>query len=164
LADGNPAAQCVVGIPDTGTPLALATALYAWHNRVRPEITYALLRKEGKAYPGLPASHWIGRRDAGGCEYNLIDDVIASGQTKRAAIGKMRDEGIAVRRILVLFDRGQGDGLRNEGFELHGIFCVQDVMDFYRDQKLVSGEDHRKVAEFLRRRRFDSQPKAGISP
>lgn len=157
LSAANPVPQCVVGIPDTATPLALATAFYAWQEKFSPSITYAMLRKEAKVYPGLPAMHWIGRRDEA-CEYNLIDDVVASGLTKRAAVAKMQREGISVRRIVVLFDREQGDGLRGEGFELHGIFRVPDVLDFYRSENLIRPEEHDHVIRFLRSRRFDSVP------
>ncbi len=156
LTRANPAPQCVVGIPDTSTPLALAAALYAWKHAVRPEITYALLRKEAKTYPGLPPTYWIGSKDAADCEYNLIDDVVASGLTKRLAARRMRQEGVPLRRILVLFDRQQGDGLRQEGFELHGIFPVPPVLDFYREQKLIGAAEHERILEFLRTRRFDA--------
>ena len=158
LARANPVPQCVVGIPDTATPLALATALYSWQNRKLtggPEIFYALLRKEGKTYPGLPTSYWVGKKDAGGCEYNLIDDVLASGLTKRAAASRMQQEGVTVRRIVVLFDRQQGDGLRSEGFDVHGIFPVPDVLDFYLERKLISAEDRERIGRFLLTRRFD---------
>ena len=156
LTRENPVPQCVVGIPDTATPLALAAALYSWQNRTHPEISYALLRKEGKTYPGLPTSYWIGKKDAAHCEYNLIDDVLASGLTKRAAATRMRQEGVPVRRIVVLFDRQQGDGLRNEGFEVHGIFPVPDVLDFYLERKLISAADHERIRRFLLTRRFDA--------
>ena len=155
LTRENPVPQCVAGIPDTATPLALATALYAWRQQTRPVISYALLRKEGKSYPGLPPSHWIGERDTA-CEYNLIDDVVASGLTKRAAAARMQSEGIPLRRIIVLFDRDQGDCLRSEGFDLHGIFRVPDVLDFYLAENLIGREQHEEVTAFLRSRRFDS--------
>lgn len=151
----HPLPQCVVGIPDTATPLALATAFYAWQHQMRPEITYALLRKEGKTYPGLPTRHWIGKKDPENCEYNLIDDVVASGLTKRTAAAKMQEEGIPVRRIIVLFDREQGDGLRHQGFELHSIFPVSAVLDFYLEKKLIRAEDHQRIRQFLLSRRFD---------
>lgn len=157
LTCDNPVPQCVVGIPDTATPLALATALYSWQRQTHPEIFYAMLRKEGKTYPGLPATHWIGMKDTG-CEYNLIDDVVASGLTKRTSAAKMEREGIPLRRIIVLFDRQQGDGLRSEGFELHGIFRVPDILDFYLQENLIRREDHEKITQFLRSRRFDSTP------
>jgi orotate phosphoribosyltransferase len=157
LAGDNPAPQCVVGIPDTASPLALATALYSWQRETHPQITYALLRKEGKTYPGLPTTHWIGRKDAA-CEYNLIDDVVASGLTKRTSAAKMQREGISVRRIIVLFDRQQGDGLRSEGFELHAIFRVPDILDFYLKENLIRQEDHAKITQYLRSRRFDATP------
>lgn len=163
LARPNPVPQCVAGIPDTATPLALAAALYAWQNRTAagdPEIFYALLRKEGKSYPGMPPGYWIGRKDAA-CEYNLIDDVLASGLTKRVAAERMAQEGIPVRRIIVLFDRDQGDGLRGEGFDVHGIFSVPAVLDFYLERKLISPADHARIRKFLRTRRFDA---AAVKP
>jgi orotate phosphoribosyltransferase len=155
LARENPVPQCVVGIPDTATPLALAAAMYSWQNRTKPEISYALLRKEGKAYPGMPARYWIGKKDPL-CEYNLIDDVLASGLTKRAAVERMREEGIVVRRVIVLFDRQQGDGLRSEGFDVHGIFPVATVLDFYLGRGLISSSDHARIRQFLSTRRFDT--------
>ena len=157
LTRDDPKPQCAVGIPDTATPLALATALYSWQQGTRPAISYGLLRKEAKTYPGLAPSHWIGTRDPA-CEYNLLDDVVASGSTKRAAAAKMNAEGISPRRIIVLFDREQGDGLRNDGFELHGIFRVPEILDFYLQENLISSETHDKVCAFLRCRRFDSTP------
>jgi orotate phosphoribosyltransferase len=160
LSGPNAAPQFVVGIPDTATPLALATALYAWQNRVQPTITYAMLRKQGKTYPGLPPRYWIGSREPA-AEYNLIDDVVASGLTKRTSAVRMLGEGVRIRRIIVLFDRQQGDGLREEGFELHGIFKVPQVLDFYRDEELISHEDHQRITDFLRRRRFDSPASIG---
>ncbi len=157
LAQPNPVPQCVAGIPDTATPLALATALYSWQHRTNPEVFYALLRKKGKSYPGMPPSYWIGKKEAS-CEYNLIDDVLASGLTKRAAAERMRQEGVPVTRILVLFDRDQGDGLRNEGFKVHGIFSVPAVLDFYLERKLINSADHARIRRFLETRRFDAAP------
>jgi orotate phosphoribosyltransferase len=155
LTRENPVPQCVVGVPDTATPLAVAASLYASQNQVHPEIACALLRKEAKTYPGLPMTNWIGPKDTR-YEYNLIDDVVASGLTKRSAAAKMRQEGIRLRRIIVLFDREQGDGLRQEGFELHAIFSALDVLAFYAERGLVSRSDYSKIKEFLSSRRFDS--------
>jgi len=68
----------------------------------------------------------------------------------------MRQEGVPVRRIVVLFDRQQGDGLRNEGYEVHGIFPVPDVLDFYLERKLISAADHERIRQFLLTKRFDA--------
>ena len=186
----SPVPQTVIGIPDTATPLALATALHAWQHSptaAMPEITFALLRKEAKRYPGHEGSFWIGPHQAkpdpsrasngaptmpaasesslvvnldGGLssaprEYNLIDDVVASGLTKRAAAAKLRAEGIPLTRIIVFFDRGQGDGLREEGFDLYAIFQLKDVVDFYHAEKLITAADHQRIQQFLATRRFD---------
>lgn len=161
--------QTVVGIPDTATPLAMTTALFSWGNRTNPRITFALLRKEAKRYPGHEPNYWLGPRvESSGAaanaslgetddqrEFNLIDDVVASGLTKRAAAEKMRAEGIPLTRIIVLFDRGQGDGLREEGFALHSIFNLRTVVDYYAAEGLITSADHTRIAEFLSTRRFD---------
>jgi len=159
LAGEKAPLQCVVGVPDTATPLAVATALYALQSRSRPQISFALLRKEAKTYPGLLPTNrmsWIGPEDTR-YEYNLIDDVVASGLTKRSAAAAMRQEGISLHRIIVLFDRQQGDGLLREGYELHGIFNATDALDFYLDRGLISGADHSKIKQFLSSHRFDPE-------
>ena len=110
--------------------------------------------EQGKIYPGLPLTHWIGRKEVD-CKYNLIDDVVASGLTKRTAAWKLKKEGILLQRIIVLFDRQQGDGLLAEGFELHAIFHLTDVVDFLRANHLIHSKDHQKIVEFLHSKRFD---------
>ena len=145
--------QCVVGIPDSATPLAVATALFASQNSLRPEMCCAVLRKESKRYPGMAATRWIGPTDDR-CEYNLIDDVVASGATKRAAAEKMLQEGVPLRRIVVLFDREQGDGLREEGFDLRSIFTASDALGFYLQRGLISRSDYTRIKEFLAAHRF----------
>jgi orotate phosphoribosyltransferase len=150
-AGGSP--QCVVGIPETATPLAVAASLYASQNGMRPRVACAVLRKEGKQYPGGHTSMWIGPRDVL-YEFNLIDDVVASGETKRVAARRMRAEGIPLRRIIVLFDREQGDGLRDEGVDLHAIFTATDTLGFYRQRGLISAPQYSRIREFLSSRRF----------
>jgi orotate phosphoribosyltransferase len=148
--------QCVVGIPDTATPLALATALYSIQNQTRPAITYALLRKDSKTYPGHAPTYWIGTRDTSR-EYNLIDDVVASGKTKRDAARKMQGDGLNIARVIVLVDREQGDGLRQEGYDLHGVLRITEVLNFYRAEKLISPDQHQTIVDFLAQHRFDAE-------
>jgi orotate phosphoribosyltransferase len=150
LTAENPVPQCVVGCPDTATPLAVATVLYASQHVKRPKFSCAVLLKHSKQL-----SDWIGPKD-GAYEYNLLDDVVASGLTKRSAAQKMQQEGIWLRRIVVLFDRQQGDGLREDGFELHAIFAASDVLDFYLQLGLISPFDHRKIKQFLSVRQFNT--------
>ena len=158
LAGRNAPPQCVVGVPDTATPLAIATALYAFQHNLQPNISSGLLRKETGSYRQLPVANqmrWVGPKDSL-CEFNLIDDVVASGLTKRAASAAMCQEGIQPRRIIVLFDRQQGDGLRQEGYELHGIFTAADAADYYLDRGLITASDHSRITDFLSTRRFDA--------
>jgi orotate phosphoribosyltransferase len=122
------------------------------------EFSCAILRKEAKMYPCGPTrkmSSWIGPKDSG-YEYNLLDDVVASGLTKRSAAQKMLQEGIRLRRIIVLFDREQGDGLRQEGFDLHAIFKASDVLNFYLERCLITLSDYHRIKRYLASRRFDT--------
>jgi orotate phosphoribosyltransferase len=158
LAGERAAPQCVVGIPYTATPLAIATARYASQNMEQPRFSWGLLRKDADAFPARPRTNnmaWVGPRDSER-EHSLIDDVVASGMTKRSAAAAIGREGIALRRIVVLFDRGQGDGLRQEGFELHGIFTALGAVDYYLARGLIRTSDHSNIQQFLSTHRFDT--------
>jgi orotate phosphoribosyltransferase len=158
LAASSSSLQCVVGVPDTATPLAVATALYASEARLSFKMSVGLLRKGERDYRVLrlrDQMKWVGPKSAD-CEYNLIDDVVASGITKRAAACAMKRESVQPRRIIVLFDRQQGDGLREEGFDLHGVFTASDAVEFYRQQGFIRPSDFSQIKEFLAVRRFDS--------
>jgi orotate phosphoribosyltransferase len=157
LSSPGDSVQGVVGVPDTATPLAVATALYAWKEEVHPVFRYILLRKEGKAYGSSSVSHIIGSRDSGQCECNLIDDVIASGLSKWKAVQTLADEGIEVKRIIVFMDRQQGGSelLASEGHQVQSVFKLLDVVDFYLEQGTIGREQHRRVSDFIRTRRFE---------
>ncbi|MBI4455910.1 MAG: hypothetical protein HY644_08430 [Acidobacteria bacterium] len=149
-------AQGVIGVPDTATPLALTTALYAWQEGIVPPLHYVHLRQDGKSYGSAGPSYVIGKKSAD-LEYNLIDDVIASGLSKWRAIEKLRNDGITVRRIIVFFDRQQGgtEALAREGYRVDSIFKVRDVIDFYLDQALIDHVEHRSICDFLRTHYFE---------
>ena len=154
LLDRRP--QGIIGVPDTATPLALAAALYAWQEKLAPPLQYVLLRQQGKVYGSAPPSYVIGRRASPEFEYNLIDDVMASGLSKWKAIEKLRGHGIHIRRIVVFFDRQQGgtEMLEHEGYSVDAIFKLHEVVDFYLEERLISSDEHRAIVEFLQTHRF----------
>ena len=110
IAAGSSKPQQVVGIPDSATPLALAAAL-ASRGTDHP-LTYGQLRKQPAAYPGgqSGSSAYMGTCDPSR-EITLIDDVIASGNTKLWSTDFLSQAGLAVARVLVVVDREQGGDL-----------------------------------------------------
>ncbi|MBI2822226.1 MAG: hypothetical protein HYX74_08380 [Acidobacteria bacterium] len=149
--------QRIVGVPDTATPLALTAALYSCQEKLAPSLGYLLLRQTGKVYGSAPPSYVIGRKDSTGCEYNLIDDVIASGLSKWKAIEKLEREGIRIRRIIAFFDRQQGgtEMLKREGYQVDSIFRLLDVIDFYLQQGLLDPAEHGRIREFIATHQFE---------
>lgn len=156
LADPD-SRQVVIGVPDTATPLALSTVLYSWKQRANTPMHYLLLRKEGKSYGSAPPSYVIGKKNCKDCEYNLIDDVVASGLSKWNAIQSLKKEGIEVQRILAFIDRQQGGSelLEQEGYPVHSVFKLLDVVTFYLEEGLINEDQHREICEFIQSRRFD---------
>ena len=157
LSSSSPSEQGVVGVPDTATPLAVASALYAWKEQTLPSFRYILLRKEEKTYPSGTSSYVIGGRDSSDCECNLIDDVVASGLSKWKALEKLRSEGIEVTRIIVFLDRQQGGAelLAAEGYEVHSILKLLDVMDLYLQEGVINRDQHQRVSDFIQTHQFE---------
>lgn len=149
--------QTVIGVPDTATPLALSTVLYSSREETGSPMHYLLLRNEGKVYGSRAASHLIGKKHDGDCEYNLIDDVVASGLSKWKSIQKLEGEGITVQRIIAFFDRQQGGAelLEKEGYAVDAVFRLLDVTAFYLQEGLITEATHRRIQEFLRTHRFE---------
>ena len=149
--------QVVIGVPDTATPLALSTVLYSWEQKRNDPMHYLLLRKEGKSYGSAPPSYVIGKKNCKDCEYNLIDDVVASGLSKWKAIQSLKKEGITVHRIISFIDRQQGGSelLEQEGYPVHSVFKLLDIVTFYLEEGLISEARHQEISEFVQSRRFD---------
>ena len=148
--------QTVIGVPDTATPLALSTVLYSSREETGPPMHYLLLRNKGKVYGSASPSYLIGKKHDGDCEYNLIDDVVASGLSKWNSLQKLEREGITVQRIITFFDRQQGGAelLEKEGYPVHSVFKLVDVTAFYLQEGLISQATHGQIQEFLRTHRF----------
>lgn len=154
---GQKTDQVVIGVPDTATPLALSTVLYSWKEEKSHPMHYLLLRKEAKVYSGSSPSYVIGKKDCRGCEYNLIDDVVASGLSKWKSIQTLKKEGITVHRIIAFFDRQQGgtELLEKEGYSVYSVFKLLDVVAFYLQEGLITEAEHRKITEFIHSRQFN---------
>lgn len=151
---GSP--QQVIGIPDTATPIALATAL-ASHRTASP-IAYGQLRKKPANYPGgrSGASSYMGQLDAAR-EITLVDDVMASGRTKQWSIATLGAEGLKVARILVVVDREQGGDeiLEAEGCPVYSLYRVSGLIDYYEATGRIDHPTAEAAREHVRKRRFE---------
>lgn len=147
--------QQVIGIPDTATPLALATAIAA-HSTSLP-VFYSQMRKHPAAYPGgeSGASSYMGTRDPNR-QITLIDDVMASGRTKLWAREELKKDGLEIRRILVVVDREQGGDeiLEGKGLPTYCLYRVSEMIAYYRDTGKVDAETARAALEHVQSRRF----------
>ena len=144
LAGDSSREQQIVGIPDTATPLALAAALAA--RGTRHPLAYGQLRKKPAKYPGgrYGTSAYMGTCDRSR-EITLVDDVIASGNTKVWSTRFLRDAGLDVTRVLVVVDREQGGDLivRDRGYPVHSLYRVSDVVSYYRERGMVDDQTAR---------------------
>ncbi len=77
--------------------------------------------------------------------------------TTSPAAARLRQECLPLARVIVLVDREKGDGLRQEGFDLHSVFRITKVLDFYLAEKLISPAQHQTIVDFLAQRRFDAE-------
>jgi uridine monophosphate synthetase len=147
--------QQVIGIPDTATPLALATAMAARSTPI--PLFYSQMRKQPAAYPGGESgvSSYMGTCDPTR-EITLIDDVMASGRTKLWAMEELKKDGLEIKRILVVVDREQGGDeiLAGRGVPTYSLYQVSDMVAYYRDTGKVDDDTARVALEHLRSRRF----------
>jgi orotate phosphoribosyltransferase len=147
--------QQVIGIPDTATPLALATAMAS--RATSTPLFYGQMRKHPAAYPGGESgvSSYMGTRD-GSREITLIDDVMASGRTKLWASEELGKDGLKIKRNLVVVDREQGGDeiLAQKGIPTYALYRVSELIDYYRDSGKIDARTARRAIEHLRAKRF----------
>ncbi len=147
----------VVGVPYTALPIS--TVLVLKHTQ-----SMVLIRKEKKDYG-------TGQMIEG--EYHkgqiavIVDDVITNGDSKLKTIKLLEDEGIMVKDIVVLLDRGQGgpELLRRRGYRCHAILNVEDVFEILCKHKRITRTMVNKCLKFMKetRRQFIESSKQTIS-
>ena len=153
-ADGA-APQQVIGIPDTATPLALATAIVS--RETASPVSYGQMRKKPAAYPGgrSGVSSYMGTKDDSRA-ITLIDDVMASGRTKLWAIEELNKEGLEVARVLVVVDREQGGEVVFNGraYPLYSLYTISEVIHYYAGTGKVDPDTAEKALDHVRSKRF----------
>ena len=149
--------QAVVGVPEAGNPLAIATSLYAYAGALEiEEIPVLILRSQSKKHGTRIGSLIIGEVNQD-WEYNLLDDVFSTGTSKLDAIRKLEDESIRIKRIIAAFDHQLGgkEALIRDGYDFEALFETLDVVKFYLGEKLITKDQYSETVEFIKKHQFD---------
>jgi orotate phosphoribosyltransferase len=66
----------------------------------------------------------------------------------------LREAGLEVARIVVVVDREQGGdrGLREEGYPVHSLYRISEVISYYLERDMVDEESARAALGHVRRK------------
>lgn len=81
----------------------------------------------------------------------LFDDLITFAESKLEAAHSLEDAGLNVQDIIVLVDREQGgrEELEKEGYELHAMMKLSDLLDLYNCEGLICDEKLEEISLYL---------------
>lgn len=130
----------IAGIPSAGLPLATVASL----STNKPMI-----------WPRMPIKeHGTGNRIEGSFEREevilLLDDLITTGLSKIEAIDIVRSEGLEVRDLVVLIERGR-EGRRDmekAGVQLHAFLQVGEIFDYCERSGLIDRAKKRELEDY----------------
>lgn len=134
--------QKIAGIPYTGIPIATAVSL-------AEGIPMIYNRKEKKAYGTAKQIEGLWKP---GERVLIIDDLITNGDSKLETFSLFKKAGLIVHDAVVLIDREQGGSqrLRQEGFQLHSLISVFEILDRLRSLKQIDEKRYNEFYEFLK--------------
>lgn len=140
---------CVAGIPHAGDPFAEVFVM----NTPRYE-SPVLLRLEKEDASGYRR---VVKISSGAYEPGetvlLIDDLITAAHSKHEAIDVLEIAGLLVQDILVLVDRQQGgtEDLKRDGYRVHSIFTISELLDCYRASHRITQDEYIEICQYLGR-------------
>ncbi len=143
----------VSGVPNAGDPFAEAFSRVAAADRGRRRsVGFLMLRKEEDAdgqrkVTSVQMGSWS-KKD----RVLLIDDLITRAESKLEAIQVLEQADLKVSDILVLVDREQGgrEELAKHGYNLHAVFTLGELLDFYVAACLMTHRKRDEVKEYLK--------------
>ncbi len=130
----------IVGVPYTAIPIATAISLNENQHMI-------FIRKERKAYGTgklIEGNYHQGKKAI------IVDDVITNGDSKFETIQPVLDEGLIVKDIVVLLDRGQGgpELLEKQGYNCHVIYNIKEVFHILLKHKKINKQMAEKYLKF----------------
>jgi len=131
----------LAALPYGGLPIATAVSLLGGYAYIYP-------RKEVKAY-GTKSE--IEGEYLPGELVIVLDDLVTTGGTKFEAIEKLNNAGLIVKDIVVLIDRQSGaqDELAKSGYQLHSVFTLTELLNYWDLTNQVSKKEITKVRDFI---------------
>ncbi len=131
----------IIGIPYAAIPIATALAL----ELNRPMI---FTRKEQKEHGTKKLIEGIYKKNDRAV---VIDDVISDGASKFNVIELLENEGLIIKDIVVLVDRGHGgpDIVRKKGYNCYYVYHISDIFSILRKYGKIDDEMVRKSKEFM---------------
>lgn len=141
--------DCFAGIPEAGEPFAdqVERISRGWRHRPSHLHLHKLNLPDGQR---RITSEIDGIFDAGEVVL-LVDDLITQADSKLEAIDALDYCGLEVQDILVLVDRQQGgrQEIEDNGFFLHSVFTLDELLDCYVKQRLIAAEKADEVRAYL---------------
>jgi uridine monophosphate synthetase len=133
----------LAALPYAALPIGTAVSLRGGWPLIYP-------RKETKTY-GTQAE--IEGEYLPGERIVIVDDLTTTGVSKFEAIQKLRSAGLLIEEVVVLIDRQSGarEALAERGFRLQSVFTLDQLLQIWDRQHLISPEQKRAVLEFLAR-------------
>ena len=132
----------IAGIPFAAISIATAVSLEKDWRMVFP-------RKDQKDY-GTKAK--VEGKYSKGEKVLVIDDLITNGASKFEAIAPLEKEGLRVKDIIVLVDREQGGKkeLLKEGYHLHSVFKVTELLDILHKHKKIEQVIYESAKDYFK--------------
>ncbi|MBI2138910.1 orotate phosphoribosyltransferase [Candidatus Woesearchaeota archaeon] len=134
-------ADIVAGAETAGIPIAAGIA-------IKGLIPMVYVRKRPKGYG--TNSFVEGNLEKGQVAV-LVDDMITDGRSKFVFVEGLKNEGAAVKDVIVILDREQGGKamLADEGLELHSLITLKELLDYMHKKGKVDEENFKLTLEYL---------------
>ncbi|MSQ27946.1 MAG: phosphoribosyltransferase [Dehalococcoidia bacterium] len=88
----------------------------------------------------------------------IIDDLITSGGSVLETATVLKEEGLQVRDVMVLIDRGEGatDHLRRAGFNLTSLLTLEVMLNYYLSTGRMDQSIHKKCCDYILSKRQEA--------
>jgi uridine monophosphate synthetase len=131
----------IADVPTAGTPLAAIVA----HKMRMPMITPRLGGKQHGSNARVDGAYSAGQTAI------VLDDLVTHSESKLEAVQILVEQGLVVNDVVVLIDREQGgvQALQAAGLQCHAAFRLSELLNTYRDRKLISAEQFEAITHYL---------------